>query len=81
MARRFYFFLLGVSSCILRALRVRIVHRAIQRFHGGTQSIYVLLGVSSCFLRALRVRNISQSNTEASQSGTEVLFFLLGVFV
>ena len=41
----------------------------------GTEIVFFLLGVSSCILRALRVRNISQSNTEDSQSGTEVLFF------
>ena len=49
------FFLLGVSSCILRALCVRIVHRVTQRFHGGTrrlyffsQCIFVFPSCSSC---------------------------------
>ena len=43
------FFLLGVSSCILRALRVRIVHRVTQRFHRVARRFYFfLLGVSSC---------------------------------
>ena len=40
------FFLLGVSSCILRALRVRILHRVTQRFHGGCIFFSVYLRVS-----------------------------------